>query len=71
MEIKNLASAQEWVAAWGGNPRPGILRACLDGLMSCRALDNSRGFNVSALDSAIAYISKCPYADMRKEDRAP
>ncbi len=42
MSINNERDALEWLASWGGKPRPGVLRAAIEGL------ERSRGIMVNA-----------------------
>lgn len=56
MEITNAETAAAWLQTWGGNPRPGILRAALDGLRMARGIVAGRGGDPSGYDAAIATL---------------
>ena len=44
MDITNRATATEWVRAWGGRPRPGILEAATKGIRSVLVYAKYRRF---------------------------
>ena len=50
MMITDVKTAREFLAAWGGNPRPGIRGAVVDGLRKAARISRGQGNKNMAAD---------------------
>jgi len=59
MSIHDAASAAEWLRAWGGSPRAGILAETLRGLRGARSIMTARRYSDAAradMDAALRVL---------------